>query len=84
MEFSDSEVGKKDRLSGQKDSPDHCAMAKVKQKLFFRTENVSGGRTDGESVSFVQGGSTKKVKCTLLSLLTSDTLMLIKKEVYCH
>ncbi|KAK2816296.1 hypothetical protein Q7C36_022567 [Tachysurus vachellii] len=35
-------------------------MAKVKQKLFFRTENVSGGRTDGESVSFVQGGSTKR------------------------
>ncbi|KAG7314737.1 hypothetical protein KOW79_022040 [Hemibagrus wyckioides] len=35
-------------------------MAKVKQKLLFRTENVSGGRTEGESGSFEQGGSAKR------------------------
>ncbi|KAK3508827.1 hypothetical protein QTP70_009605 [Hemibagrus guttatus] len=35
-------------------------MAKVKEKLLFKTENVSGGRTDGESGIVEQGGSAKR------------------------
>lgn len=35
-------------------------MANVKQKLLFRTENVSGDGTEGESVSFDQGGRARR------------------------